>query len=538
MAKIIVTDKPTHLELIFKYNKELVEEVKLIPGRKFDGERKLWKVPLTQRRAVQRLIEKYDGKQIAHEQVPIADQESSTVYPTCTRSQPWPHQLAGFQRAWNSEALLLHLDLGSGKSKIIIDYCLNKPDIRRVLVVCPLSVVAVWPFQFETHGGKPVVMAALNSGTVEDKLKRAQLVFAEAARRSMIAVVVINYDSLWREPFAGWALDAKFDLLVLDECQRIRKAGSKVSKFAARLGRVIPVRFGCSGTPCSQSPLDIYGIYRTLQPSIFGTRYETFARSYATFGGFQGRAITGFINQEALRAKIDLIRFRAEPQGYKLPPEVHTDVILELPEKARKIYTKLAKEFVVGVANGSVVASNAAVLLTRLQALASGFLPVEDKEGTTTLQEMHTAKREALITLFDGADPSAAIVVFCRFRHDLAVIHEAAKLAGRTSSELSGKVKTVDDWKEGRTTVLATQLRAGSVGVDLTRSSMAIYMTYTFLLEDFSQSMGRIRRANQKASTCFYHHLLTKDTVDVKIRKALENKQDVINALLGGDIGE
>ncbi len=534
MAKIVVTEEKTHFTLMFRYNKELVEDVKLIPGRKFDGTSRLWKIPLTGRRALKRLIEKWEGQQIAHEQVPIVEQEASTVYPTCTRSQPWPHQLQALRYIWNKPAALLHLDMGSGKSKIIVDYVINKPDIRRVLIVAPLSVVGVWPQQFALHGGKPVLCAQLDNtaGNVTDKLKHTQLVCAEAARRSMIAVIVVNYEALWREPFAGWALDAKFDLLVLDECQAIKSPGSKVSKFAHRLSKVIPVRFGCSGTPCSHGPMDIYGIYRTLDSTIFGTRYLACLTSYTILGKFQ--KILGYINQDAMREKIDRIRFRVTPEGYVLPPEVHSDIILTLPDKARVIYKKLEKEFYAGVEDGSVTVANAAVLLTRLQALASGFLPVEDSEGTTTLREMHTEKHDALVGYFDGLEPSEAVVVFCRFRRDLETIHAAAKAAGRTSSELSGSVKTLGEWQSGKTTVLAAQIRASATGVSMVRAHRAVYLTYGFSLADFLQSKARIRRPGQEQDVCYYTHIVVKGTVDQRIRLALEKKEEIIGALMGG----
>ncbi len=537
---IAVEETPTHFVVAFKYNADVVRAVKSLPGRMFDIATQNWKVPLNCRVHLQRLVMEFAGVEEAKAQVPIPEPEKFAGSPSCTRTTPWPHQLAAYQYIWDKDAALLHLDMGSGKSKIIVDYVLNKPETKRVLIVCPLSVVPVWPYQFAQHGGRPILCAQLdaNAGSVEEKAKLAERVLKQAEFQRKIGVVVVNYESLWRDAFAHFTMNAKFDVVIYDECQMLKSPGSKVSKFAYRLVAKIPVRFGCSGTPCSHSPLDIYGIYRALDPTIFGTNYNKFRNTYAVMGGFQGRQVVGWCNQNVMRAAIDEIRFRVEAEGYKLPPVVSSDVILTMPEKARKVYKTLARDFVAGVGDGTITVANAAVLLCRLQALASGFLPIEDKDGVTTIQDMHTEKRDAIVDLFTGLPDTEPVVVFARFKKDLEVVHEAAALAKRKSSELSGSTKTLDDWQAGRTTILAVQSRAGSLGVDLTRSNRIIYMTLSFSLGDFEQSKARIRRANQKASTVFYTFLLTSDTVDLKIRKTLETKQDVISALLEGGIGE
>lgn len=537
---IEITELPTCFSLKFPYSPTLVAAVKQLPGRMWDIGTQTWKVPLNCRVHLQRLVMEFAGVEEAKAQVTVELEPEDDVSPTCTKHTPWKHQLEGYRFIWNKDAALLHMDFGSGKSKIVVDYILNKPEVRKVLIVAPLSVIAVWPYQFEQHAGRPVLCVPLdeNSGTVEQKADKARTGLADAKFQRKIAVVVVNYESFWRDAFAHFILQAKFDLVVYDECSALKGPGTKVSKFAYRLVGKIPVRLGLSATPCSHSPLDIYGIYRALDPTIFGTNFNRFRATYAIMGGFKNTKVEEFCNQATMRAHIDEIRFRVPPTGYDLPPVVHTDVILTMPEKARTVYTKLARDFVAGVGDGTIKVANAAVLLCRLQALASGFLPVESADGITTIRTLHTEKRDALVDLFNGLPEDEPVVVFARFRKDLQVIHEAAQIAGRKSSEQSGPVKTLEEWKSGATSVLAAQIHAASKGIDLTRANRTIYMSYSFSLEDYEQSEGRTRRANQKASTVYYHHLIMSNTVDLKMRSSLQNKKDVIAALLEGGIGE
>ena len=73
-------------------------------------------------------------------------------------------------------------------------------------------------------------------------------------------------------------------------------------------------------------------------------------------------------------------------------------------------------------------------------------------------------------------------------------MHEAAKRTGRTSSELSGRVNTLPEWQEGKTDVIAVQIQAGGVGIDLTRASYCVYYSVGFSLGDYEQSLARVHR--------------------------------------------
>ena len=137
-----------------------------------------------------------------------------------------------------------------GKTKVTIDVISNHTDkIRRVLIVCPHSVVSVWPQQIKLHSDMDAVIASLDSGTVAQKQRKAELTLDVAAAQNKVAIVVINYESLWREPFASWALTTGFDLVVLDESHRGKAHEGKTAKFCEKLGRTVPYRLGLTGTP-------------------------------------------------------------------------------------------------------------------------------------------------------------------------------------------------------------------------------------------------------------------------------------------------
>jgi len=531
VVKITVQQTDRYFVVSFPYNRDIVEEIKEIPGRKYDAPTKSWKVPLAQVKALQRIVAKWESPIVAEERIPIVEQDASTVYPTCSRNRPWGHQLKTLRTIWNMESALIDGIMGCGKSKIIVDYVLNKPDIHKVLIVCPLSVVPVWTRQFAVHGGKPVEICELDRGTIRERAAVIPVVLEEAKRKNRIAIIVVNYEAIWREPLEDAMFDAKFDLLVGDEIHRAKAPGGVISRCLARLSKKIPLRFGMSGTLLPHSPLDAYGVCRAVGSPIFGTSFHRFRATYAVMGGFNNQQVFQWINQDDLRQKLNTIRVLIEPEGYDLPEAVHSDIVVELPVSARRLYDKLAKELFIQLETGSLSVANAAVLLTRLQAVASGFLPIDDNNGMRIMQDVHDAKHNALRDLLEDLG-RVPLVIFCRFRYDLRTIANTIKTMGYTSSELSGAVKDVEKWQKGESDILVAQLRAGSVGVDLTRAARVIYWNYDFSLESYSQSMARINRPGQKSTTVWYHHILANNTVDMRIRDALDKRRDILEELL------
>ena len=124
-------------------------------------------------------------------------------------------------------------------------------------------------------------------------------------------------------------------------------------------------------------------------------------------------------------------------------------------------------------------------------------------------------------------------MVFCWFRADLATVHEAARRAGRTSLELSGTRDELKQWQAGEANVLAVQIQAGGVGVDLTRACYSIYFSVGYKLGDYEQSLARIHRPGQ-TRTVFQIHLIVENTMDARVMKALEKRQDLVASILDG----
>ena len=202
MISVTIEELANSYKVRFSYNTQAVERIKTIPGRQFRKDMgNAWLVPKTSQRALERFIAWASGKE-ALKTIQRKAIDPETAYPTCTKGDPlWKHQLEAYRFLVNRTAALLDLSMGSGKSRVLVDYVHNTPEMRRVLILCPRSFVQGWRGQFEKHGGRPVVMACLDdsAGTVLSRVQLGRRALADAASRNLVGVVVVNYDVIWRE---------------------------------------------------------------------------------------------------------------------------------------------------------------------------------------------------------------------------------------------------------------------------------------------------------------------------------------------------
>ena len=434
----------------------------------------------------------------------------------------WQHQREALDFVKDKPGSMLAMEMGTGKTKVAIDL-MDAHDYRRVLIVCPLSVVAgVWPGEFAKHSPAPWTVLPLARGSLKDKQAQAEA----APLKSERAAVVINYESVWREPFGSWARKQPWDLLVLDESHRIKSPGGVASRYCSRLSDRVPQCLALTGTPMAHSPLDIYAQYRALDKSIYGTSYFRFKSRYAVMGGWNNQEIMGYQHQEEFQEKLYSIAYRVEAADVlDLPPLLTVTRMCELGPKARKLYRTLERDFIADLEEGRITAVNALSQLLRLQQVTSGYARTEDDRDV----EVDTTKAELLADLLEdmGKEP---VVVFARFKHDLEVVHRVARRLGRPSYEISGARKELSLWNEGGG-VLAVQIQSGGLGIDLTKARYAVYYSLGFSLGDYLQSRARLHRPGQERPVEIIH-LIATQSVDEKVMAALAAREQVVESIM------
>lgn len=430
-------------------------------------------------------------------------------------------------------------EMGTGKTLTSIAvagtaYKLGK--IEKLLIVAPTSVCAVWPKEFETFADFKAVVKVL----LGEKKKRLK-VLSELKKYPFKAlkVAVINYEFTWRDEIFEALQDWDPDMIICDESQRIKGHDIKQSVAMHTLGDQARYKLILSGTPVQNNALDLYSQYRFLDPSIFGTNFYRFRNRYAIMGGFNRKQVVGYRDMDQLIQKEHSIAYRVKKEeALDLPEQVFLERRVVLSAKEKVIYDKLKRESVAELESGDkITATTVLTKLLRLQQLSGGFLVAD---GGDEAKLVNTGKLNALEEVLDDyvIDTGKKLVIFCRFRPEIAIIEkllEKKKIQYRSiygdvkMEERGGIVKDFQDDPE--IMVFLAQIDTAGLGITLTAADTCVYYSVNFNYAAYSQSLARIHRIGQK-NTCTYIHLITEDTVDEVILKALAKKEDLAKAVV------
>ena len=541
-TKIVIVDEEIRLKMHYRVSREsfllLARELKTIGDHRFDRDNRQWVFPATTKHA-QRIRSVTTGwhnviwddafNDLLVEEVVTARGRVDERPPPLVKTTPWAHQARGYRLIERQTGTMLNHDMGTGKTKTTIDAIINL-NLHRTLIACPKSVLDVWVHEFKKHSARPVMVTVLR-GSTRKRVEELRKAYGDGSNGQ--AVIITNYAAFTYDAFEE-ACQVQWDLIVADESHKIKAPRGKTSLALWRIAKLAKRRLGLTGTLMPHSPLDVFAQYRFLDETIFGRYLGRFKLQYTIQGGFEDKQIIGWRNQDELHEKIFSIADRVMKRDViDLPAVVHERRVVEVGDEARRVYSELMDDLVADIKGGVITASNALTRLLRLQQVTSGFGCVAvDQWSEKKIVEIDDAKRCELKEIFEAIDREEPIVVFCRFVHDLKVVSEVAMTAKRASYELSGRINELDVWKGcSGGPVLAVQIQAGGVGIDLTKAAYAVYYSLGFSLGDYEQSLARLDRPGQSRSVT-YLHLIASDTVDERVYGALRNKAEVVNAVL------
>lgn len=532
-----------YMETPFKYR----DACKSLPGARWAPNLKAWHIPATPASALA-FMEVFNGEdieataelqqllgraalQVSAQKIKTADDLEDTP----TKTVAWIHQRRAFHFAKQLDAAMLAMDMGTGKSMTAIAL-LQEWNARRVLILCPLSVLGVWPKQFQSHALDPSewhivsVDGRISTAARSEQIAKGILTAEKLGKRS---VSVINYEAAWRESVKVVLKSVKWDVIVCDESHRIKSAGGKASTFASVMRDLANRRLALTGTPMPHSPLDIYAQYRFLDPGIFGTSKNRFMNRYAVMGGFENRQVKDWQNTDDLQKKFASIAFIVSKEDAlpdlpeKMPPQERD---YELSQPALLAYKQMERDFIAGVEEGVIVANNALAKTLRLRQIATGSVRLENGK----VQCIDDGRERLLADVLTEIPSGEPVVVFSVFHPDLDATERVAKKLGLRYGELSGRRRdglAPDGTMAPDIDILGCQMKSGGVGIDLTRSCYAIYYSMGYELGDYKQSEDRLHRPGQTRPVR-YIHLVAKDTIDRVVYRALQRREDIIHAVL------
>ena len=418
----------------------------------------------------------------------------------------WRHQ--SIASAWGSERLnrgepcLWGMDMGTGKTLTAID-----------AIGCQMCV--------------PVLLLR---GSTASKAKRLT---AAIKQNGGSTAAICNYDAVWRPELAAAINAVEWDAIILDESHRIKSPTGRASRWLSQLARHKPKAKRCclTGTPMPHSPLDLFGQFHFMEPSVFGNSFVKFRARYAQSHFRFPSKIEKWLRQDELAAISDEYIWRvAADDVLDLPEALHEVIPVTLSPRTMKYCRDIEDQMTAEIESGTVTVANALGSLLRQQQGTGGYAKIDDGAMATQIDGTPD-KAVALEDMLEDLPAEEPVVVFCRFRADLEEVAAVGRRLKRTSSELSGRMNQLAEWQNGETTILAVQIQAGGVGIDLVRAAYCVYYSLGFSLGEYEQSLARLRRPGQ--TRCIrYYHLIAADTVDEQVYSALRERRNVVDAVL------
>lgn len=470
------------------------------------------------------------------------------------KTQPYKHQLEALEQSRDKRVYALLMEMGTGKTKVIVDTCsylFGLGKINGLMVVAPKSICTNWAKKeiaahLPDHIERRVVLWRSSSDSFEKEL--AHLSKVEPMK---LHVLVINIEALATD--RGYKAAEKFlkghdALFAIDESTIIKNPTATRTKRAIKLGSLASYRRIMTGTPVTQSPLDIYSQFGFLDPDILqcGSFYG-FRNQYAVLrkrhvNGRTFDEVVGFQRLEELKNLLKPHSYRAlKRECLDLPDKIYTVRQVEPSELQRKYYNQIRDDALAMLDDGTIVAAPLVITqLLRLRQALCNIAPASEGGPAVTIDDQNP-RLDAVLELL-GEAGNQKVIIWANFVPSIKLLNEGiGKEFGREKvAYISGEVpalrrqEIVEQFQDLSHPLqyLVMQTRTGGYGLTLTAATLVIYHDNDWSLEVRLQSEDRAHRIGQKNSVT-YVDLVATDTVEEKILASLLSKQELADRVTG-----
>ena len=473
------------------------------------------------------------------------------------KTKPYEHQLKALEKSWASDTYALFMEMGTGKSKVLVDniaMLYDRGAIKGALIVAPKGVYKNWDqIEFPVHLPDHVENTKVLWEPTITKKKQAELdtLFDDKGDLKILIMNVEAFSTNKGLDFARSFLNIFVGraLIGIDESTTIKNPTAKRTKNILKLADLAKYRRILTGSPVTKSPLDLFSQCEFLDPYHLGhASYYSFRARYANmvkrnFGGRQVQLVVSYRRLDELADILDKFSYRVLKEDcLDLPEKVFTKRLVELTPEQDKAYKQMKQMALAMLDNGEVMTTvNVMTQLMRLHQITCGHFKADD--GTTTA--LKNNRIDALMQLLEETE--GKVIIWANYREDIKNIVESLKKAygeastveyhGGVDATLRQKHIALFQEKNGPARYFVGNAQTGGYGITLTAANTVVYYSNSYDLEKRLQSEDRAHRIGQTGSVT-YVDLIAENTVDHKIVKSLRSKINIANEIMGEDIKE
>jgi SNF2 family DNA or RNA helicase len=467
------------------------------------------------------------------------------------KTKPYDHQMTALEKSWNKESYAYFMEMGTGKTKVLIDnlaMLYDKGKVNGALIIAPKGVVGTWysnelPTHLPDHIENVTVLWQAN--ITKKQQENLDTLFEKG---ESLHILIMNVEALSTEKgfvFANKFLSCHETMMAIDESTTIKTPSAKRTKNILSLTKETKYRRIMTGSPVTKNPLDLFSQCEFLSPWLLDfTSYYSFRNRYAqmktlNMHGRQIQIVNGFKNLGELSDKLKDFSYRVLKEDcLDLPDKIFIKRQISLSKEQRKLYDQMKQE-ALAILNGKQSTTvNTLTQLMRLHQITCGHFT--DDNGQ--IQAIENNRIKELLSIIEDMDGKA--IIWAHYQYDIKnIIKEIEKIYGPGSvvdyygltlkEDRQPNIKKFQDDPKCRFFVGTPA--TGGYGITLTAANTVIYYSNGYDLEKRLQSEDRAHRIGQKKPVT-YVDINAEDTVDEKIVKALRKKIDIASEVLGEEL--
>ncbi len=467
------------------------------------------------------------------------------------KTKPYAHQLTALEKSWNKETYAYFMEMGTGKTKVLIDnlaMLYDKGKVDGALIIAPKGVVKTWyeqelPTHLPNHiEYKNILWQSNITKTQREKLESLFEIGQD------LHILIMNVESLSTDKgvkFASKFLSSHKTLMAIDESTTIKTPTTKRTKNIISLGKYAKYRRIMTGSPITKNPLDLFSQCEFLDPWLLNyDSFYAFRNRYAEMKTMylHGRSIQivdAFQNLGELSDKVKGFSYRVLKEDcLDLPPKNFIKRHVALTPDQKRIYEQMKKE-AMAILNGKVTTTMTVLTqLMRLHQITCGHFTADD--GST--QSVESNRLDELMSILEDIEGKA--IIWANYQLSVGeIIQRIIKEHGKDSYVHYYGLTSQEDRQDNirkfqndpKCRFIIGTPQTGGYGITLTQANTVIYFSNGYDLEKRLQSEDRAHRIGQK-KTVTYIDLIAEDTVDEKIVEALRKKINIASEVMGEEL--
>ena len=467
------------------------------------------------------------------------------------KTKPYQHQLTALEKSWNRETYAYFMEMGTGKTKVLIDNAAmlyDKGKVDGLLIIAPKGVIGTWynqelPAHLPNHiENVTVLWQALINKKQQSKLSTLFEISND------LHILIMNVEAFSTDKgvkFAKKFLLSHNTLMAIDESTTIKNPKALRTKSIVEISKMAKYRRVLTGSPVTKNPLDLYAQCYFLDPEHLGhDSYYSFRMRYAIMktAFISGRSIqlvSGFRNLAELSEKLKPFSYRVLKEDcLDLPPKIYMKRTIDLTSEQKKVYKQMKEEALAELHGKQITTMTALTQLMRLQQITCGHFVADDG----TIQQIKSNRLDELMDILDEVEGKA--IIWAHWQRDIqSIVKEIKKVHGPRSVVDYYGLTTQEARETNRKRLqeddtcrfLVGTPQTGGYGITLTAANTVIYYSNGYDLEKRLQSEDRAHRIGQKKSVT-YIDIMAEDTVDHKITRSLRKKINIASEVMGEEL--